>query len=175
MDADKSASAERLEEELSRIRHLDPDFQVPSGTIDRKGKSKTSEDANMALVRKQAIETNWDDNELLHKATSPVTHLVLQHHGIGVGHPLYGEMIAKYDHVRLDSEKTRTKAGFVKEFQLGDLTENATSALKFKDLVGISMTVRPSPRHRAPHAHKLSPPAPYCRRVLCSTWKIGHG
>lgn len=157
MSADKVARTERLGKELSRIGHLEPDFQVPPGTLDRKAKSKTAEDADMTLVRKQAIETNWDDGEFFFDATSPVTHVALQHFGIGVGHPLYDEMIAKYAPVRLDRDKTSTKAGFAAVYQLGDLTKTAVDALKFRDLVGISMAVRPFPRHRAPPRAQAKP------------------
>lgn len=157
MDADKVARAERLGKELNRIRHLEPDFRVPPGTLDRKGISKTPEDANMTLVRKQAIDTNWVDSQFFLDTTSPVTHIVLQHFGIGVGHPLYDDMIAKYDHVRLDRDDTKTKALFAKKFNLLDLGESTINNLKLKDLIGFSMTVRPFPRRRAPPRAQAKP------------------
>lgn len=152
MDAINRASARKaeLDEALTIIGHQEePEFWLPNnGTF---SKSRSNPDVFRPYdeqdVAKMAGYTGWTpSNPLVEtKFRAAATHEALQQFGVGVGHPLYEEMMERFD---VESLEKKTKADLLQEY-VPHLPEAVAKKCTFRDAVSLSIMVSPRPTPKA--------------------------
>lgn len=148
MDAINRASARKakLDEALTHIGHQDePEFWLPNnGTF---SKSSSNPDIfrpyDEQHVAEMAGYTGWTpSNPLVEtKFRAAATHEALQQFGVGVGHPLYEEMMERFD---VESLEKKTKADLLEEY-VPHLPEAVAKECTFRDALSLSIMVSPRP------------------------------
>lgn len=129
----------RLEEAMKLIGHQEPNFSIRAGIFNKHGNAKTyTHDDNLI---QQAKETGWVPLYNSYDANTTeetwATHLALQDFGVGIGHPLYDEMIRKFqprEHAALN------KGDLIEKYGLGIHTANLAN-IHYKDLLSTAMLV----------------------------------
>lgn len=150
MNTDTPATASDLDKALSRIGHDDPTWVIPDKIFKRKGNAKEFRirPDDEAQLTEEAEQTGWRRCTPAWdwKAESWQTHIALQQLGVGVGHPMYLRMMSRYHTGRLVD---LSKKDFAAGHNLAHLPQAARDATQFKDLVSMSMKVRPCPNPRS--------------------------
>lgn len=148
LEEELSRLAEEQERELSRIRHEDPTWWVTDDTLFEKKGLARSFNHNEEAIAEEARKTGWRPLNFFQddKCSSAPTHMALQQMGIGVGHPDYSTMLAKY---HPSTHSSLTKKEFAEKFA-SHVPEATTRAASYRDV--LSMAIAVSPR---PHPHSM--------------------
>lgn len=141
MDASNRAAASKakLDKALSMVGHREPEWWIPDNGTFTKKNGANLEPHDEEAIASEARQTGWKPGNPFAEKNfrAAPTHVALQQFGVGVGHPLYEDMMERFD---MDVLENTTKAELINEY-VPYLPERLARTCHFRDVVCLSIMV----------------------------------